>query len=41
MFWIFLIGLFVGFFCGYTLCSCIRVGDIDEEIEEKSDDEWD
>lgn len=41
MLWIFLIGLFVGLFCGFTLCSCIRVGDIDEDLEEREEDTWD
>ena len=42
MVWMFLLGLIVGLFVGFTLCSCIRVGDIDDELEEeRNDDEWD
>ena len=41
MFWIFLIGLLVGLFVGFTICSFIRVGDIDDEPEGREEDTWD
>lgn len=31
MFWVFLLGLVVGSFAGFTLCSCIKVGDVDDK----------
>ena len=33
MVWVFLLGLVVGSFTGFTLCSCIKVGDVDNEYE--------
>lgn len=33
MIWVFLLGLVVGSFTGFTLCSCIKVGDVDDEDE--------
>lgn len=31
MVWVFLLGLAVGSFTGFTLCSCIKVGDVDDK----------
>lgn len=33
MVWVFLLGLAVGSFSGFTLCSCIKVGDVDDKDE--------
>lgn len=33
MVWVFLLGLVVGSFSGFALCSFIKVGDVDDEDE--------